>query len=447
MSPQDTIFRFLHHDCNLEQGRALFSYELQTPNQTYSFTETLHFQPVKITQTNQKALNEVLDMLLLMLGISYWKTTCAQNIELPQTITLSSQQAAFWNTIYTDGLGEFYFKNKIDFRGLVEFPISENKQQTHSFTLSQKDRSLVFFGGGKDSVVSVELMKKSGKQFNLFVVNESGIQKGTAKVTNTQVLEIKRIVDSKLLELNNLPGIYNGHIPISSIWATIGLFAAILYDFRYLIVSNEKSANYGNVEYLGKEVNHQWSKSEEFENMFQTYIHENITPDISYFSLLRPLHEIKIAEIFSHFPQYFPYFSSCNKNFKIVDPLTEKRWCGECPKCLFGFIMLSAFLPKDEVLKIFGSNLYENQQLVPLLDELTGKASFKPFECVGTPEETLLGLQLAHKRGEYEQDFLMEHAKNELLPIIKNFDTLESSLLAVDSLETLPSSFRNLLSL
>ncbi|MDE2590624.1 MAG: hypothetical protein KGL95_13275, partial [Patescibacteria group bacterium] len=250
MSPQETIFRFLRHDCDLKQGKATFSFELQTPNQTYSFTEKLHFQPVMADQINQSALTEILDTLLLMLGISYWKTTCAKTIEIPSNLTLSATQATFWNTIYTDGLGEFYFKNNIDYLGLVNFPITENKPLPQPVSLSPKDRSLVFFGGGKDSVVTVELLKKANKPFDVFVVNESGIQQQTAAAAQTKVLEIKRVVDARLIELNNLPGIYNGHVPVSAIWACIGLFAALLYDFRYLIVSNEQSANYGNVEYL-----------------------------------------------------------------------------------------------------------------------------------------------------------------------------------------------------
>ena len=513
-----TTFRFLRREFSPEQGSASFFYQLHTPEKTYDFVETLHFPKVELPNAKNSTLNTILDNLLLILGISYWKTTCGK-IELPENIVLNKEQAEFWNTIYTKGLGEFYYKNKIDFRGLVNFPYSQSpvilseSEESHSkddetiidrdtSASSQHDnnnneaiqqfhnRSLLFFGGGKDSIVSAELLKRANKPFTLFMVNSSPIQEQTAEVVGAESIVIKRTIDPTLIELNKQPGIYNGHIPISAAWAFVGLFAAQLYGYDYLITSNEQSANYGNVEYLGTEVNHQWSKSEEFEHLFTNYVQENITSEISYFSFLRSLHEIKIAEIFSKYEQYFPYFSSCNRNFTIkktkqgkesqLPPLllgegggevlfkrpnsnlllqgegilnpdfieTSKRpWCGECPKCLFVFIILSAFLPKEKLLTIFGKNLYQDEKLLPLLKELAGLENFKPFECVGTPEETLFALFLASKTGSYEQDFLMKFAKTDILPIIKNPDILSKTLLAANSITFLPSYFLDALSL
>jgi hypothetical protein len=458
----ESTFRFLKHELNLEQGTASFFYQLQTPDKTYDFTETLQFPKIKLN-TRYQILSTILDNLLLLLGISYWKTTCGK-IELPENVHMNKNQTEFWNTIYTKGLGEFYYKNKIDFRGLVNFPYNEKNSKKDVISSIERDpvqisplqqvegrngnsRSLLFFGGGKDSIVSAELLKKANKPFTLFMVNSSDIQKQTAQVVGAEQLVVKRILDPKLLELNKQPGIHNGHIPVSAVWAYIGLFAAELYGYKYLITSNEQSANYGNVEYLGTEVNHQWSKSEEFEKMFMKYLNNNITQNITYFSLLRPIHEIKIAELFSKYEQYFPYFSSCNRNFVIHESRFmnhDSRWCGECPKCLFVFIILSAFLPKEKLRNIFGKNLYQDENLLPLLRELTGVENFKPFECVGTPEETLLALFLAHQSGEYETDFLMKCAKNDILPIIQNPDILKQTLFAVTRLDSLPSYFQNI---
>src|SRR5204862_4005846 len=107
---------------------------------------------------------------------------------------------------------------------------------------------------------------------------------------------------------------YNGHVPFSTHMAFISLFTAMLYDYRYTIFANEESANYGSVTYLGREINHQWSKSLEFELLFQEYVKQFLTPDISYFSILRPFSEIAIAKRFVQYQQYFPVFSSCNTN-------------------------------------------------------------------------------------------------------------------------------------
>jgi len=519
-----TTFKFLKHDFSPEQGIATFFYQLQTPEKTYDFVETLQFPKAELLNTKYQILNTILNNLLLILGISYWKTTCG-NIELPGDIILDKQQAEFWNTVYTKGLGEFFYKNKIDYRGLVSFPYTDNPviqekkgesllrhprpdrgsiqkdsrlrgndgvdegDDNHSKneTMQQfnnKTRSLLFFGGGKDSIVSAELLKKANKPFTLFMVNSSQVQEQTAGIVGAETLVVTRTIDQKLIELNKQAVIYNGHIPISAVWAFVGVFAAFLYNYEYLITSNEQSANYGNVEYLGEEINHQWSKSEEFQKMFQAYIQKNITQDIVYFSLLRPLHEIKIAQLFSAHKHYFPYFSSCNRNFtlnKTVEGVTgagdprrapgalakpsdgggsrqdpymvvagpqndnKQHWCGKCPKCLFVFIALSAFLPKQTLLEIFGRNLYEDASLLPLLKQLTGKENFKPFECVGTPQETLLALRIASQANEYTNNVLMEYAQKELATELEKSDTNKTALLGIGNKETLPSDFINVL--
>ena len=127
-------------------------------------------------------------------------------------------------------------------------------------------------------------------------------------------LKIQRFLDWQVFQKHK----YDGHIPISAIYAFLGIFYAVLYRYSYFVVANEYSSNFGNIKYKGKTINHQWSKSSEFEDMFSDYVYNFISPDVKYFSLLRPFYEIRIAEIFSNYKKYFPYFSSCNKNFKLV---------------------------------------------------------------------------------------------------------------------------------
>ena len=168
------------------------------------------------------------------------------------------------------------------------------------------------------------------------------------------------------------------------------------------------------VEYLGEMVNHQWSKSEEFEKLFNDYVKRFITPDISYSSPLRQMTELQAVEEFVKYPKYFKVFSSCNKNYKINSSASLKasRWCRECPKCLFVFISLAAFLPKKEVLAIFGKNLLEEKSLLPLFEELIGIRNFKPFECVGTPEEVKEALERILGKGEFNKTILVKHFKS-----------------------------------
>jgi hypothetical protein len=184
---------------------------------------------------------------------------------------------------------------------------------------------------------------------------------------------MKRTIDSKLFEMNK-EGYYNGHVPISGIIAFVLITSAYLYDYKYIIMSNEKSANEGNTIMDGIEINHQRSKSYEFESDISEYIKKYISPDLKYFSLLRGMYEINIAKRFAKYSQYFDTFSSCNNNFKIIESnkTTANRRCGICPKCAFVYTILRPFLNEDESKKIFDQELYDNQDLLPLYKNLLG---------------------------------------------------------------------------
>src|SRR3989344_5359762 len=356
------MFIFNGYELKKEEGIILFKYELAREGEQFSFAEKITFDPARadFNRVPESVLSPALNTLSLILGISYWKLFCSKELRLPY-IVLSVEQAKFWNTVYTKGLGEFYYKNQIDFRGLVNFPSSKLKNIAPK-AVQKTGKSLVLWGGGKDSIVTVELLKKSGKAFNLFCLNDYKVQRDTAKIAGKELIVVKREIDPLLLELNKRSDTYNGHIPISVVYSSTALLASLLYGYDSIITSCEKSANYGNVEYLGEIINHQWSKSEEFEVMFCNYIKTYITPSVKYASLLRPYSELEIAKIFSKYPKYFKTFSSCNKNFTIVKSKSS-LWCGQCAKCAFVFALLAAYLPKETVLKIFGKNLFADSEL------------------------------------------------------------------------------------
>lgn len=402
-------FIFKGYNSNLKKGEILFNFQIKG-DQNINFTEKISFPPVT-WQIPENLQSLILDNLMIILGISYWKAYCPKEIIIESNF-LNYKQAEFWNIVWTKGLGEFFYKNKIDFRGLVQFPFIENAQIPVSFP--RKKRALLGLGGGKDSIVTAELLKAQNKNFDLFTVGTSKIQEEVANGIGKKPIVINRQLDPKLFDLNKEEGTFNGHIPISVVYAFLGLMASIFYDYDSVVVGNEKSANYGNVEYLGGVINHQWSKSEEFEELFRGYVKKFITLDVSYFSLLRNMNELEVTKEFVKYPKYFEVFSSCNRNFKISAPLRSDelrrgKWCGKCAKCLFVFTLLGAFISQEKLIKIFGKNLFEDQSLLPLFEELSGKRNFKPFECVGTPEEVRLALEKILEKREFNEDFLMVH--------------------------------------
>ena len=147
---------------------------------------------------------------------------------------------------------------------------------------------------------------------------------------------------------------------------------------KYIALSNEYSANESNID--GENINHQYSKSLEYENDFRDYSSKYLYTNTEYFSFLRPISEYQIAYLFSHFDKYHKVFKSCNVGLK-TEPW---QWCKNCAKCLFVYIILSPFLYKDKLIDIFGEDLFENKELLDLFIDLTGHGNLKPFDCVGT---------------------------------------------------------------
>lgn len=424
-------------------GTLRFCYAILLPHATLEFTEKLILPNVsRAHQISPELEHRLFDQLLLVLGVSYWKLYCPGTIDTG-SVTLTADQATFWNTLYTKGLGEFFYKNNIDFRGLVQFPYRSTPSPA-SLSCPTDNRSLVQLGGGKDSVVTAELLIRQKNPFVLACLDPKRVHVTIAGLIGKPLIGVRRIIDPQLQQLNRTAQVYNGHVPISAMYAFVDLVLAAMGGWRYIIASNEGSANYGNVGYLGVEINHQWSKSLEFEQLFSDYVRRFVTCDITYFSLLRPLTEINIARVFCGFPKYFGAFTSCNTNFRISDE-PARRWCGTCPKCAFVFLLLAAYLPRPVVLKIFGKNLFADTSLLPMYKALLGLEAVKPFECVGTPEESRFALWMIMERGSYEKDAIIKTLRT-LLPVhLQEKKTLQASLFALSKSHKIPKEFQAVL--
>ena len=430
-SPKPKTFHFKGYKFNAKDLKISFYYRIEFLNRKpLNFKEVI-LLPSKIFGVSQKSLENFLEPLSIILGISYYKLYCPSKIKL--SFSLSKEQADFWNTVYRKGLGEFLYKNKINPNKIAKFPYS--KKTKKPLRIEKKERALIGIGGGKDSIVASEILK-GFPSFSFYIQTEGKnivLEKVVKKIGNPS-LKAVRILDPKIFQ--NHEGGYNGHIPISAVFAFIGLLLAFLYNFRYVIVGNEKSSNFGNVSYCNENINHQWSKSKEFEKMFQDYSKKFITPDIVYFSILRPFYEIKIAKIFAKYKKYFPLFTSCNNSFKVFKKRGNSLWCGNCPKCAFVFLILSPFLSKIDLYKIFKKNLLEEDKLFSTFKDILGFGNMKPFDCVGTFEEARAALFLSSKK--YKNSPVVQ----KFLPLIKNSEKLVEKVFETRDTETIPDFFR-----
>ena len=322
--------------------------------------------------------------------VSYWKCACPPLVEV-RCGSLSQKQVDFWRKIYWHGLGEFYYTNGISEtqEDFMKVESGERKEESDAMQSVPSAHStyLVPVGGGKDSVVTLELLRQAGKDIRPLIMNPRGATIECARVGGfplDEVLVIRRIIDPTLLELN-AQGYLNGHTPFSAMLAFYTRLASILSSIPNVALSNESSANESTV--LGSDVNHQYSKSLEFENDFRTYV-----PGFNYFSFLRPLSELQIAMLFSRFTQYHDVFRSCNVGSK------QDIWCGHCAKCLFAYIILSPFIAPARLREIFGKEMLDDLSMTHEFQQLMGEAETKPFECVGTVSEVRQALSMTIAR-------------------------------------------------
>lgn len=353
------------------------------------FEERIEFPAAKETlnDTEAEALDKAVHQLHLAAGISYYKAYCPKDIRV-ETHPLTKEEADFFYKFYRHGLGEFSVENNIDLTGLIRFPVTSNHHLTPS-DVSLPDECVVPIGGGKDSIVSLAAVEKSAHPFRMIAVNAGKPILDVMETAQGKQIHIRRKLSPTLFELNE-QGVMNGHVPITGILSFVMACGAILYGYESVVMSNEGSASEGNLEFGGIEVNHQYSKSLEFELDFEAYIRKTTLSGFKYFSLLRPLNETGIASLFSSQDKYFDVFKSCNRNFHIDEGVRQYGWCGSCPKCQFVFLALSPFIERDRLISIFGKNLLDDMTLEDGYRELCGLKGHKPFECVGEIEECRL---------------------------------------------------------
>lgn len=328
-----------------------------------------------------------LDCLVFNIGIaeaiSYYKSVCSKHIII-KCGHLNSEQINWFKKLYYNGLGEFLYRNNIDIDIDNFFDIIiDYKEEKFEKCHFQSHGNLINVGGGKDSCVSLKILEHELDNA-CFLINAKKPMLECAKVaglSDENIYCVDRIIDKeKIIKLNNM-GFLNGHIPISSIIAFISYLVAYLSGKRNIILSNESSANESYVK--NKNINHQYSKSFEFEMDFYEYTNTYFSNDIKYFSLLRPLKELQIAYIFANLKEYHQAFKSCNLGSKS----DNWNWCLNCSKCLFIYLILSPFLSEEELFNIFGENLLNKDSLLNDFIGLIGDSINKPFECVGTYDE------------------------------------------------------------
>ena len=422
---------FRYESYRLDPASGLLSCRYSLDGQ--AFEERITFSsPGPVPRWDSPAVAAAARLVFLLAGVSYYKTAAPPVISMGGT-ALTPRERAFLRAFYLDGLGEFGYRNGIDLSGLrIEGPEAEQIPAAGTGPAGTGPagpgpagpgpaqppaagtrRALVPFGGGIDSIVTVELVRDHA-DVALFVVSRPGDYfdaiEQPAAVTGLPVIRADREIDPQLLRSREF-GFLNGHVPVTGIISAIAVMAAALDGRDAVVMSNEWSASVPTMQAGDRAVNHQYSKSAAFEAAFRGVLAETSArlpqgpgaaamPD--YFSALRPRTELWIAARFARLQRYHSTFRSCNRAFHIDRARRLDHWCGQCDKCCFIDLILAPFLPAAELGTIFGGREpLADPALAGRFRSLLGDVDLsKPFECVGEVNECRAALLLADERAD-----------------------------------------------
>jgi hypothetical protein len=391
-------FTFPSYSIDLATGEALFDYALTGPDGEQRFTEviTLPLPADPPSDATVATLGRVLELLHVVAGVSYYKAAAPHRLVLPAP--LGAAAADLVTAVYTKGLAEYAYRNQLPhvLELTPEIPagtVSPAREYDNSGL-----RPLSAVGGGKDSIVSLEALRRAGFDPVPFSVNPNHVIVAVDEASGLTPLAARRRIDPVLFDLN-AAGARNGHIPVTAINSLIAVATAVLNGLGPVVMSNERSASDPNLVWNGHEINHQWSKGVEAEGLLRAALAEHAGLTEPYFSLLRSLSELHIARLFAGIDRYDDVVTSCNAAFKLRD--ASERWCRDCPKCRFVFLALAPFMPRERITHIFGGDLLADDTQIPGYRELLGVDGHKPFECVGEVEESVVALSLLAEQDQW----------------------------------------------
>jgi UDP-N-acetyl-alpha-D-muramoyl-L-alanyl-L-glutamate epimerase len=387
-------------------------------------------------------LDRIFRLIFLLSGVSYYKTFVPPRL-ICEAFPLDRPTAEFLQDFYENGLAEFAWKNRISLQGHCEFradPIASPSP----IALELPRRTCVPVGGGKDSVVTLECLKTGGEDLVLFSLGDAQPIAACIAAAGLPFIRVHRRLAPELLKLND-SGALNGHVPITGILSAIALACAVLSGFDTIAMSNEHSASAPNLIVKGVGINHQFSKSLEFEQAFSAYVEKHISPNIAYFSLLRPLSEIEIARRFSRHRQYFASFHSCNAAFRQSPFERSRYWCCGCPKCRFVFLALAPFIAKTELIAIFGDDMLDDETQCDGFAALCGLREHKPFECVGEIAESAAVMAHLGHHPDWRNDAVVQRL-HAIFPSLRNADPADyRALFTVRYPHRVPPAFMTML--
>jgi UDP-N-acetyl-alpha-D-muramoyl-L-alanyl-L-glutamate epimerase len=427
-------FRFLARGID-ESGRVTLRYAL---DDAIEFVEE-HDLPVAapVTDGDRERVDGLLALLHWTAGVSYFKTAAPAEVRC-EAGAPPPATAALLEALYSEGLGEFAYVNKLERLPRPRFEAGPPTSGLAGPGNSDGARLLVPVGGGKDSAVAIEIARRSGLDVALFSVGDATPIVRTVHVAGLPHLVARRRLDPGLGALNRA-GALNGHVPVTAIVTSVAMLTAALNGFDTVVMANERSASHGNLTWDGVDVNHQFSKGLRAERLLRAAAAE-LAPGMDTFSVLRPASELGIARAFADLPQYHDAFTSCNAVFRIDPELRATSWCRDCPKCRFVFLALAPFTTPEHLREVFGADLLDDDGQFADFALLTATGGNKPFECVGEEEESLAAVRLLADDPRWRDHAVVRRLVAEVLPRFADTAGSPDAVLALSDDHEVPAA-------
>ncbi|MEQ8406387.1 MAG: hypothetical protein RKE49_14920 [Oceanicaulis sp.] len=360
------------------------------------FEETVAFpEPAILAAVDEGLRTRLAQLAAILIGTSYFKA--APTLKLRFEFALSDEARRLAELAYGPGLGEFYVRNDLAYPPTLSFDAETAPSADASRgAASQSPRAVTAFGGGKDShVASAIVAEAGGEAERVSVILSETVGGRLQSMSETPVILIHRTIDPRLIEISKSGEALNGHIPITGVNSTLlGLYAAAAAR-DWVVFANERAASEPTMEANGHPVNHQFSKSLDFEDALRAAF-KSAGARFAYFSVLRPVTEIWTAHYLATRAEFaLEIFASCNRNFvfageNALEP--GRRWCGACAKCVYTAVLLAPFLPVERHAETFQSKPLHDPDNLEFLREIAGLAGAKPWECVGEMREVAAAL-------------------------------------------------------
>jgi hypothetical protein len=336
----------------------------------------------------------MLRALAISEAFSYWKALCSPVIEVMPGAP-GAGELEWWQSFWPPAMGEFFYRNGIDYTEpgflAIRGPVAHRESPAGTLTAESvaAERAavpgvppLIAFSGGKDSLALTRIVQARGGPVDFFLYNPTPGQRQLAEsmAAGGRILQIRRAILPELLALN-AAGHPNGHTPFSAYLAIAAMLAGYLRGSELVVAGNSRSDDEPNVgSYLGRPVNHQWTKSYEFEAALRGYRDRWLPGAPGYASPLRPLNELQIIASLAGDIGTYLQTASCNSS-------RDGGWCRSCAKCAWVFLATAALFGHDLAVAKTGGDMFADASLAGLYARMAGLAGPKPFECTGTEAE------------------------------------------------------------